>query len=246
MNFSSYTLAGHVFLGGGVELTPGKWRIGAMYGRLKKPVPFNFSDSTQHYSASFRRMGYGLKVGYENQGNAVSINLFSAKDDLRSIPFVLPESNLTPQQNIALSIHVRKQLIERIFLEAEYGLSSLNNDIRATPEQDTVSKSRNSNLLRGLLPANATTRYFDAFKGCIGYQGSWYGLQVNYERIAPEYQTLGAYYFNNDMENLTLAPTLRLLRNTFTLTANTGVKRNNLDKSRNATTKRFVGSLNAI
>ncbi|MFN8688363.1 MAG: hypothetical protein ACK5XL_00010, partial [Cyclobacteriaceae bacterium] len=39
MTFSNYTLNGHVFLGGGVELTPGNWRISAMYGRLRKAVP---------------------------------------------------------------------------------------------------------------------------------------------------------------------------------------------------------------
>jgi hypothetical protein len=39
MTFSRYTLAGHVFFGGGVELTPGKWRVAAMYGRLKQAVP---------------------------------------------------------------------------------------------------------------------------------------------------------------------------------------------------------------
>jgi hypothetical protein len=67
---------------------------------------------------------------------------------------------------------------------------------------------------------------------------------LKYERIAPDYQTLGAYYFNNDMENLTLVPNLRLLDGRFTISGNAGIQHNNLDKSRESTTKRWVGAGN--
>ncbi len=242
MSFSPYTLSGHVFLGGGVELTPGKWKLSAMYGRLQKPVPFNPADSTGNYNVAYKRMGYGVKGGYENNGNLLEVSVFSAKDDLRSLPYVLPESGLTPKQNLAFSLHGRKQL-GRFFAEAEYGFSSLVNDTRAE-QRDSVA-SGGSNLLKGLLPQTATNRYFDALNSSIGYQGSWYGLQVRYERIAPEYQTLGAYYFNNDLENITLAPSVRLFKNTLNLMGNLGRQHNNLDKSRASTTKRWVSSLNA-
>src|SRR5690606_10230202 len=97
MTFSNYTLSGHVFLGGGVELTPKNWRIAAMYGRLRKAVSFNLNDTLQYTDASFKRMGYGLKVGYEKNGDVYSVNIFTAKDDYHSIPFVLPGKQLTPQ-----------------------------------------------------------------------------------------------------------------------------------------------------
>jgi hypothetical protein len=38
ITFSPYTLAGHTFLGGGVELNPGKLRFAAIYGRFTKAV----------------------------------------------------------------------------------------------------------------------------------------------------------------------------------------------------------------
>lgn len=242
MSFSPYTLSGHVFLGGGVELTPGKWRLAAMAGRLQKPVPFNPADSSGNYNAAFRRMGYGLKAGYENGGNAVDVSVFSAKDQPGSIPYVLPESSLAPKQNLAVSVHGRKQL-GRFFAEAEYGFSSLINDTRA--ERRDSAATGGSNLLKGLLPQTATNRYYDALTGSFGYQGSWYGLQARYERIAPEYQTLGAYFFNNDLQNITLAPSVRLFKNTLNLMGSAGLQRNNLDQSRTATTRRLVGSLNA-
>jgi hypothetical protein len=100
MTFSNYTLSGHVFLGGGVELTPGKWRIAAMYGRLKKAVSVGELDSLQYDNIAYKRMGYGLKVGYDDNGNSISANIFTAKDDPNSVLFVPPESQITPQQNV--------------------------------------------------------------------------------------------------------------------------------------------------
>jgi hypothetical protein len=247
MTFSNYTLAGHVFLGGGVELSPGKWKVAAMYGRLKRAVPFTETDTL---NASFKRMGYGLKVGYEDNGNSISANVFTAKDDVNSIPYILYNSTLTPKQNVAMSITGRKTFFKRFFVEAEYAVSALNNDTRANDssrllEPDTVVHAPTNNIIKGLLPENATSRYYDALNASFGYQGNWYTIQLRYERIAPEYQTLGAYYFNNDMRNITIAPSVRLFRNRLNLAANVGLQENNLDKSRTSTTKRTVGSLNA-
>jgi hypothetical protein len=247
MTFSNYTLAGHVFLGGGIELSPGKWRFSAMYGRLRKAVPFSLEDSLLSANASYRRMGYGLKAGYEDNGNYIFINVFTAKDIVNSIPFTLPESQLSPQQNIAASINFRKRILDHVFIEVEYALSSLNKDTRLNAEhKDTIDFKGTHNFIRGLLPENATNRYYDAIRSSIGYQEKIYSLQLKFEQIAPEYQSLGAYFFNNDMRNITLAPSLRLLKGTLTLSANAGIQQNNLDKSRTSTTKRVVASVNAV
>jgi hypothetical protein len=95
-----------------------------------------------------------------------------------------------------------------------------------------------------LLPENPTSRYFDALNASLGYQGDWYTLQLKYERVAPEYQSLGAYYFNNDMRNITIAPSFRLFKNRLNLAANVGLQENNLDNAKASTTKRTVGSIN--
>jgi len=245
MTFSRYTLAGHVFFGGGVELTPGKWRVAAMYGRLRKAVPFNTSDSTQNDRASFQRMGYGLKVGYEDSGNAIYASIFAAADDVTSIPFVLPNTSLTPMQNVAVSVSGRKRFLKHFFVDGEYAVSALNKDSKAKSDQDSTVLRQSSNFIQGLLPQNATSRYYDAVNASIGYQANWYTIQLKYERVAPEYQTLGAYFFNNDMQNVTIAPTIRLLNGKLTMAANVGLQNNNLDKTRASTTSRNVGALNA-
>jgi hypothetical protein len=243
MTFSPYTLAGHLFYGGGVDLTPGKWRISTMYGRLRKAVPFNPVDTLAQPNAAFKRMGYGIKVGYEGNGSNASVSFFTAKDDRSSLSYIPLGTTLTPQQNIAVSIAIRKKLFSKVSLDIEYGLSALNTNTDAnTIAIDSVAPSHN--LLKGFLPDNTTTRYFDAVNASLGYQEKNYTIQLKYERIAPEYQTLGAYYFNNDMRNITVAPSLRLFKNKLNLSANTGVQQNNLDNSRSSTSSRIVGAFN--
>ncbi|HYF70455.1 MAG TPA: hypothetical protein VD884_20100, partial [Ohtaekwangia sp.] len=244
MTFSNYTLAGHVFLGGGVDLSPGKWKISAMAGRLRKAVPFDVNDSLQHFNASYKRMGYGLKLGYEDNGDRIAFSIFTARDEKNSIPFVYPESDLTPMQNVAISIAGRKTFLKRFFVDAEYAISAINKDTRLNESGDTL-ETKSNNLLHGILPENSTSRYYDALNASLGYQGNWFSVQVKYERIAPEYQTLGAYFFNNDLRNITVAPSVRLFDNTLNLTANVGIQQNNLDDTRASTTERKVGSISA-
>ena len=246
MSFSNYTLSGHVFLGGGVDLSPGKWSISAMYGRLKKAVSIDEFDTLHYNNVAYKRMGYGLKVGYEDNGNLLSANIFTAKDDVNSVLYTPPESQLSPQQNVAISISGRKKFLNRFFIEAEYAVSAMNKDIRAndTEGSDTTTLKPTNNIIRGLLPENSTSRYYDALNASAGYQGNWYTIQLRYERIAPEYQTLGAYYFNNDMRNITIVPSVRLLKGKMNIAANVGFQQNNLDDTRTSTTKRFVGSTN--
>lgn len=98
MQFSNYTLAGHVFNGAGVELTPGKWRIAAMYGTLDKTI---------------NRRGYGTKLGYENNGNSYSLSLFTAND--------------INNQNKTAAFAIKQRITKRIAVDAEYSLSFLNN-----------------------------------------------------------------------------------------------------------------------
>lgn len=246
MTFSNYTLAGHVFFGGGIEVSPGNWRIAAMYGRLRKAVEFNLTDSLKQTNASYRRMGCGIKVGYEKDGNNLSTSIFTAQDDESSLPFVLPGSELKPMRNVAMSLTGRKSFLKRFFIDAEYALSVMNLNTRSNiSEKDSVAHKPTDNLIKRLLPENSTNRYFDAINSSVGYNGNWYSIQLRYERVAPEYQTLGAYYFNNDLQNITIIPSLRALKNTLQLTGNAGFQRNNLDKARTSTTKRFVGAVNA-
>lgn len=239
MTFSSYTMAGYVFLGGGVELTPGFWRISAMYGRLNKPVAYdgiNQSDANMAY----KRMGYGAKVGYEKNGHALHLVLFRASDDPSSIPFIPLNTQVVPKDNTVISLIGKTKLNTHFSLEGEYALSGLTRNVLSAVETDPERK----NYLPGLFTMRSTSQFFSAFKSAFGYHAKMFNVQLQYERVAPDYQTLGAYYFNNDMENITIAPSASLLKGKLNLSLNSGFQRNNLDKTKLNDTRRFVNAAN--
>ena len=185
MQFSNYTLAGHVFNGVGAELTPGKWRVAAMYGSLNKDL---------------NRKGAGAKVGYENNGNGYSVAFFTAHD--------ISTTNQTAE------FAIKQRITKRIFADAAYAISVLNN------------------------------LFFDALQAGIGYTANTYTIQLRYERVAPDYTTLGAYTVVNDMQNITIAPTMQLAKGKITFTANAGMQVNNLHHTKMSDTRRWVANIN--
>lgn len=236
MSFSPYTLSGHSFKGAGVELTPGNWRFALMGGRLKKAIEYDPLLETS--SPSYKRMGYGLKAGYEKGSSGIIVNIFTAKDEQNSIREAPVEALLHPMQNLAMGISGRTSFFGHLAFEGEYSVSILNSDLRLdTLVRDDPDKKEFSS-------GSAGVGTFDAYSVGLGYQSETMGLMLKYERVAPDYQSLGAYYFSNDMENFTLSPTLKLFDGKLSVSGNTGLQRNNLDRSLQSTTKRFVGAGN--
>jgi hypothetical protein len=238
MSFSPLTLNGHLFNGYGIELTRSKWQFAAMYGRLREAVAYDpIAKNTG--TVSFKRRGWGFKGGYNKNGDELSLIFFTAKDDAGSLAFVPQEAQLSPKQNTVVSLNLKKKLFKKFNIQAEYALSAITTDATAaTQSKETSPKS----FLAFLLPKSGNTKFYDAVKASVGYNGKWYGVQLGYERIAPEYATLGAYFFNNDMRNITVAPNFRLFKNKLNIGGSAGVQDNNLDKSKNSTTRRFVGN----
>lgn len=236
MTFSPYTLSGHSFTGAGFELTPGNWRFAFMGGQMRKAIDLGqFSENVQ---PAYRRMGYGVKLGYEKAASGIIVNFFTAKDQRSSIGNLPSDISLQPLKNIAMGISGRTTIAQHVALEGEYSISFLDSDTHTgTIIDDTINKS-------DIFGSTATSKKYNALSASAGYQSSSGGIMLKYERIDPDYQTLGAYYFNNDMENFTIAPSLRLLDGKFSLNGNIGIQKNNLDGSRESTTKRFAGAGN--
>jgi len=238
MSFSPYTLNGHQFTGGGVELTPnGPWKVSAMAGRLLKATEFDGEEQT---IPAFQRMGYGVKVGYEQEKYSAGVIAFYAKDDINSIAPVPDEQEIAPKENLVLSLEGSYKLLENLLVNATYATSGMTQDLRAETLEDSQS-----NLATIFLKDRISTQYFDAFRAGLDYNFDKSTLGVAYERIAPGYETLGAYFFNNDFENITLNTSTVLFDNKLNLAFNIGYQRDDLKNQKERSMNRTVGSLNA-
>lgn len=237
VNFSPYTLGGHIFRGVGVELTPGKFHFSAMYGRLRKAVEI---DTVRNSVPAFQRDGFGFKTGYRDGNDYAEVSLFHGKDDVNSISLLPVDDSLLPEENLVMSISAGKSIFEKITLTSEFASSAITRDVRVENGNERAPFSS----VGGLFATRLSTSYYNAFKAGLNYLGTNYTLGLGYERIAPGYRTHGAYYFNNDLENYTVNASSSLMEGKLNLSANVGTQHDNLDNTKVSTMKRFVGALN--
>lgn len=240
MTFSPYTLSGHSFDGVGVELYPKKFSFSAMYGRLRRAVPEDLLNP-QSIEPAFKRMGTGVKVGYKGKSDDISLILFKAWDETNSIPPVLNNVYITPADNFVISVIGKKQLSKVLNISGDFARSALTRDINS--QEVEPGKIIGSNF-GSLFQPRTTTGYHNAFKTALGFKTKTGDIKLNYEWVDPGYRTLGALFFNNDFQNITLSLNSSLAKKRVMIVANGGLQKNNIRNTESNTLSRFVGSMN--
>lgn len=225
MSFSPYTLNGHQFTGAGLDINPNnKLKLNVMYGRLLEKKEYDSNSS--EILPSYQRMGYGIKTSYKFNKINLGAVVFMAKDDKNSLNNAIPtEVGIVPQKNIVTEINGDILITKYLRLKTVVAVSKITKDLEASSSENGSQQYKAYNL--GLL--------YLLGKGNIG---------IRYEYIDPEYKTLGGYYFNNDLENITLNAVQQLFDGKVSMSFNTGVQRDDLDGKRNAKLRRIVSSVN--
>lgn len=248
INFSEYTLAGNLFFGVGLEYKPenNPLRVSALYGRFAKPVDKFSQDGQVYAQPTYRRIGYGLKVGFEGRDQSAAVMFFKSADDVNSITLAdsaAVANDLTPEENLVLGLQGGFKLFERISLEGEYAYSLFTRNTQI-PELFINDYSFLNNLGRLYTP-NASSAFTNAFSTQLGFQGDLFQLNLSYRRVDPGYTTHGSSFLNNDLEDITAGISLPLLNNKINLSTNGGIQRNNLDNQNQAEVRRFIFSSSA-
>ena len=238
LTYSSYTLNGHVFLGAGVELTPGNYRIQAMYGRFQKAVEAD-TLSARPQPPVHERRGMAAKVGYETTQGSIGAIVFYAQDDPESVENLLDSLPTFPAENVALSLLAKKQLGKRITWEGEWATSVLTRDTQSP--RITIGSAVDL-VGTWLMPVRQSTTQRHAWNTALTLALEKGFVQGKYEWIDPDYQTLGAYFFNNDLENITLGVGWQFWQNRLNVNVQGGVQNNNLDGSEISQTQRWVSN----
>jgi hypothetical protein len=233
MTFSPYTLSGHMFTGVGVDLQPEGWDFSIMYGRLLKAVEYDAEAPS--VLPSFKRMGYGVKAGKSGEKYQIVINMLSAKDELASLAIAPDSFGISPMENLAGSISFLLKPVSFIEIGGEYALSFLTSDMR-------VGECAENGLHKGWNGSNLTTSDYRAYKANLDYVGANNRFGVRYEHIDPNYRTLGAYYFANDLENITLNAYQSLWQNKISINLSAGIEHDDLSNTKVSASSRFVGS----
>lgn len=239
LRFSEFTLNGITFLGGGVELTPGKFRFSAMAGRLHKAIqePENAFEIPQ-----FKRNGYGFKIGY-GDNSFFDLSFFHAQDDVNSLQN--PDSlDLRSPPEASTSVGLTGKIVfadDHLTFSYDAGVSGFTRNLRAPDFSETAEES--SSLLDRL---NANTSSNAAVAGSSGlqYKGKLFTTGVKYRYVQAGYKTLGANYLLSDLEMVTINAGTQFFENKLGVSGSYGIQNNDLSNRKFAETGRNIGSAN--
>lgn len=247
--YSPFTLAGHQMLGAGFDLTPGKFRLGFMYGRLRKSTSIDSSMNANPLfirpAPTYKRLGYAAKVGYGTQKNYLDLIYFKAGDQENSLSAQLKDS-IQPAENTSIGLSSKLTLVKNLSWKVDVGLSAYT--INQNDAKDSSGTTKNNEWIRKLMSSFAkdrlSTHYYFSGETRLGYQLPKWGAELVYKRIDPGYQSMGAYFFQSDLQETTLVNQFRLDSGRLNINTHIGFQKDNLEKQKTSTSERFIGSVN--
>src|SRR6478609_5897246 len=242
VQYSTYSVGGTQWLGGGVEYAPEKnpFYASVLYGRFQKGVNEQVVDGMVTGTPAYERWGYATKMGYQKKGHSLFLSLFRGKDNVSSVTdSVAEKAGIKPGENFVWAITTRQALTKSVTFDLEYAMSTYTLDTR----QGNSDMSTNNSM--GLLQINTSTQTNMAIQGNLYFNRSFYQIKFSYRRIDPEYKTMGSIFLNNDIEDISAGITWRMFKQKVTVSTTAGKQRNNLDNklTQSAIRNAFSGNI---
>ncbi len=247
ITYSHYTLAGHRILGAGFDLKPKKFRIGLMYGQLRRSTAIDSSMNANPLymrpTPTYKRMGLATKLGYGTEKNHVDLIYFKGWDKENSLSSKQKDS-IQPAENTSIGLASKVTFLKKLTWITDIGLSAYT--LNRNDGKDTlgIQKEWPKDIMGFLVTDKLSTNYYFAGETRVGYQEDTWGGQLIYKRIDPKYRSMGAYFFQNDVQEISLANNFKLDSGRVNINTSIGFQRDNLKKLKTATSKRFIGSAN--
>ncbi len=221
---SDLTFGDERLLGGGVDASPGPWRITALYGRSRQALG---PDSGAGFGGDYRRMVSAAKIGYGKEGEFfLHINAMHAQDDTASISQAGAELLPAARENTTGSLGFGFPVGTFLRVSGEAALAHTVNDLRLRSREGYTAQVDGAAKLNILIIP----------------EQSWQ-VALNTRWVGPGYYTLGYVQLPNDVFEFTVAPMLRLSEQKIHVRGSLGVMFNNLRSNRIARTTRMIGSL---
>ncbi len=242
MQFSPYTLNGISFMGGGLEVDPKEsiWKFKVLAGRFAKGIPFKDDINGQIELPSYERWGWGGMLTLGKKDNAIDLILFKATDDHSSVN--IPDSlNIAPKENLTFGVNTRFKVFKNINIKTEYAGSAFTEDTRM--EEIVYDRYTYLNNMGGLFTPRLSSSYSHAYSMNAAYSAETFSIGAGFQRVDPDYKTLGSTYMSNDFRNITLNASKSLLENKVTVSGNYGFQKNNLEGDKEQTTNRVIAAV---
>lgn len=245
MRFNEYSLQGKLFFGAGIELTPGDFRFSAVRGSIKNHLA---QRDTIVYGAdlipTYKRNMTGVKVGFGGNNHFIDFIYLHIKDD-PSEEFdenSLFNTDLDPAENLVLGTSFGTRLFRKLRFKVNLNASGYTENSNL---EEILNEGESYPFLRDRLTTNLSTKFSAAgdAKLSLGFNRGSVGLK--YQRIEPNYRSLGMPFIQADRQNYTLTGNLMLFNQRLNLSGQGGIETNNLRNLDLYTRERLILNLSA-
>lgn len=241
MNFSDYTVSGVVFNGVGLELNPGKLRFGAFYGIFNPAVEGDTSGGNFGVILpSYKRIGYGVKLGLGTDRNYFDLIYFRGKDDPNSLKNIPAFETIKPSDNVTISPRFKFTFFKRWFIESDLALSVFTRNVL----NDTLKETKDLRLVYQFIQVNTTSYGAAAGHIATGLNFNRWSISVRARQVTSDYQSMGINLLQDDIREYTAAPSFSLLKGKLGLSGSYGFYTDNVSNKRLNTTVRKIYNTN--
>ncbi len=248
VSFSQFGLAGQTILGAGFEINPKKIRLGIMYGRAQKAIAEDTSKTIQqnlnsiNYPA-YKRMVLAGKIGLGTNSNYFDLNFVKGKDDVNSLPYKPIKTEVLPSENLVIGLaHKFSMFKKHVEWSSEVAASLFTRDI-SVPKFDS-SDFKFASKINNVIAINLSTVAYTAAESQLKFTNKYFSTGLKYRRIEPDYKSMGAYYFQTDLEQYTGNFSTRLFKKKLNFNVSVGIQKDNVARKKMATTQRNIYSSN--
>ena len=242
VNFSPFTLSGRTFLGGGVELEPSIFRLGFVYGRFQRRVVADTTRADLVVEPVYSRKGYAAKFGIGNHRNYVDLTFFRGWDEEQELIEDPRLGKLPLQENAVAGITSKLSFGNSVFFDLDFAISGFTHNKNSDTLElgDFPLRKTALSIFRPLV----STKFSTAGQAGLSFRlAKTFNMRLKYRRIDPDYQSMGAWFFQTNLEDYTVNPSISLFKHRLRINASYGLQRNNLQARELQNRFRQIGSV---
>lgn len=202
LNWNEFVLSGAQFLGVGVELNPGKLRVGAMYGRFRRETPLDSVGfvSNRNGIPSYDQRGFGVKLGVGSETSFVDLTVFRGNDRVNEFSPIKKDSltHIFPAENTALGISSGLAVGSFGNFKLDCGLSLYNRD-KTAPVSESDATENGLAILNSIHPLRLSTSVYYGIKSSFNFRVKNHNFDIHSSYVNPDYKAMGIYYMDNDI-----------------------------------------------
>lgn len=251
-DYSPLMLQGSRIRGGGIDLTPGKFRFSVQGGRVRRQTTTITGEPSFRRNLVAFRVGYGAETASHLDLIAVGARDEFTREDVTGIDTLLvdtipeglqPRVATRPQEGITAGLKGQLVLLDgAVRLRGEGAMALTNND-RASPEisvdeAELAVPGLVADAFSGVVPVRLSSSFDVAYSADARVRLGPASLQGGYEFVGGGYNSLGLPYLVNDRQGFNLGGGAGLLDGRLNVQARYQHRANNVLSQQLATVTR--------